>query len=128
MFTYGSYNTLQQAFMIASLCPYELLAFAVLPQTPTGFQVNNSFSTPSTLTVTLVWDSNTGNSNYSITFSPPSLSQVPHIIETPPLNVTLNKSIVAYSASIVALNCNGESAAATLSIDSPTSDQRSEKN
>lgn len=85
-----------------------------LPQVPTGLQIRSRHYDASNVTVTLAWDAPQGDGvveHYIISISPPPLS---HSMETTvlasPWNVTLNSSIgVCYNASIVAVNCNGES-------------------
>lgn len=100
-----------------------LLSIIVVPQAPSGFRVNERYPTNNMGTiVTLQWDppqgrdSQTVVDNYTISISPPPLSQPSTtMVNSPPWNVTFDYN-VDYELNITAENCNGESDPFTLNI------------
>ena len=94
-----------------------LLLPTVLPLTPTGLQLVTVHQNASTVTMMLSWIYPQGNNlqaiaeHYIISIWPPPLSHpIATVVFTSPWNVTLESSVEVYTkASIVAVNCNGQS-------------------
>lgn len=86
---------------------------------PTRLRISNRHYDKDNVTLTLEWDAPQGDAvvdYYTISISPPPLSYLTQVF-TSSSNITLNSSIGEYNASIVAVNCNGESIPLQMGID-----------
>ncbi len=91
------------------------MLFLAPPPTPTGFNITREYHGEMETIVTLDWDTNGSEKNYTVSVSATSVSNLSYVVDSSPLNITLAHN-VSYSVSITAVNCAGESAAQTIEV------------
>lgn len=98
---------------------------AIVPLETTGFNVTAFHPSESDVTITLTWDPPSGSGpetvvdNYIISVTPMPVSHsVTSIVLSPPWIVTLDYN-QTYTATIVAVNCAGESIPSILLVEIP---------
>lgn len=94
-----------------------------LPLPPSGLRVIGRTDSMTDTSIDLAWDAPEGDGaeslvdHYILSISPPPLSApMETVVPASPWSTVLISSIEVYTASVTAVNCNGNSAALTLNI------------